>query len=91
MGVIKESDLQYEYSDTATGGDNPNIRDYRDKMKLNRHESYEVLDFINSFCEEYGLGKDDALEIEDYLQFNVPSKMVMKSEIVACLKKELDL
>lgn len=42
------NDKKYEYSDHAVGGDNPKKR-ILDSSLLNRSESYEVLDFINSF------------------------------------------
>ena len=43
------SDLYYkDYSIKAVAGDNPNITDYRDSDKFNRHERYEVLSFINA-------------------------------------------
>lgn len=55
MGVITKSDLNYEYSWTSTKEDDPKISGEPDRTLLNRNEGYEVLYFINKFCEIYDL------------------------------------
>lgn len=45
--VVKKIHLQFNYSDTAVPGDNPDKRKV-DSEYLHRSESYEMIDFIQS-------------------------------------------
>ncbi|CAA0147988.1 conserved hypothetical protein [Tenacibaculum maritimum] len=90
MGVIERKDLKYEYSDVAANGDDPKETGKRDRDRLNRQESYEVVDFINSFCKKYGLTtKEEALEVERLLQEE--SDLVKKEVITNWLEEKLKL
>ncbi|CAA0260471.1 hypothetical protein [Tenacibaculum maritimum] len=92
MGVIERKELEYKYSDVATNGDDPKETGKRDRDRLNRQESYEVVDFINSFCKKHGLTtKEEALEVEELLQGEVPSDLVKKEGITNWLEEKLEL
>jgi hypothetical protein len=47
MALLTQHDLQYQYSWTALGDDDPKITGVPDSTLLNRQEGYEVLAFIN--------------------------------------------
>ena len=65
MGIITKKDLVYEYSWTVYGDDDPKITGIPDSTLLNRKEGYEVLSFINRYCEIEGLTKtESALQVE---------------------------
>ena len=52
MGAnIKSSDLKYEYSKKATGGDNPKFTGKPDSALFNREEEYEVIPMLNKVLE----------------------------------------
>ncbi|CAA0188256.1 hypothetical protein [Tenacibaculum maritimum] len=92
MGVIERKELEYKYSDVAANGDDPKETGKRDRDRLNRQESYEVVDFINSFCKKHDLTtKKKALEIEELLQEEVPSDLVKKEDITNWLEEKLGL
>lgn len=50
---MKKSDLNFKYSWTVYGDDDPKIRGILDSTFLNRNEGYEVLYFINEFIETH--------------------------------------
>lgn len=81
MGTFQKSQMLYDdgeyYKWTAkAANDNPFFIQGVDYSELNRTEGYEVLYFINLFCDEYF---EDPLNIETYqkveelIRFNVPS------------------
>lgn len=79
---ITASDLQYDYSKTAISGDDPRRTGVPDSTLLNRREQYEVLDFINRFCERttYSnggaqFGHAEALKAERLIREHLPSAM----------------
>jgi hypothetical protein len=74
MGVITKSDLYYQdYSWTALAGDNPRITGKPDSTLLNRNEGYEILYFINKFCEIHSLkNKETATKIERMIKEELP-------------------
>jgi hypothetical protein len=47
MALLTKSDLQYDYSWTTLGDDDPKITGEPDSTLLNRHEGYEVVAFLN--------------------------------------------
>jgi hypothetical protein len=73
MTLITKSDLQYEYSWTALPGDDPRISGEPDSTLLNRNEGYEMLYFINKFCEKYQLKKkSSAFKVERMIKIDMP-------------------
>ncbi|MDE0535132.1 hypothetical protein [Tenacibaculum sp. L6] len=74
MGVITREDLQYEYSWKAIPSDNPKVTGDPDSTLLNRNEGYEMLYFINKFCELTNLTtKGDAHKVETMIKEHLPS------------------
>ena len=60
------SDLKYEYSKKATGGDNPKFTGKPDSGLFNREEEYEVIPMLNKVLDELGTLKVSALhKLED--------------------------
>ena len=55
MALLTKSDLQFDYSWTALGDDDPRIIGEPDSTWSNRHEGYEVLAFINRFANNSNL------------------------------------
>jgi hypothetical protein len=83
--VLTRSDLKLDYADKAKEvGDNPEIIAGRDKVELNRHESYEVLDFINKFAQTESQliqSKEDCEKIEHLIRDYVPAELKKQTEI----------
>lgn len=74
MGLITKSDLYYDdYSWTVINGDNPKVTGTPDSTLLNRMEGYEILYFVNKFCELYELKqKASATKVERMIREEVP-------------------
>lgn len=82
MGLITKNDLNYQYSWTSTKGDDPKISGEPDKTLLNRNEGYEILYFINKFCEMHSLKqKNSALKIEKIIKNDLPSAIRSQENI----------
>ena len=75
MAVISKDDLYYkDYSWTVYVKDNPKITGEPDSTLLNREEGYEILYFVNKFCEMYSLNlKTLATKVEKMIRNVVPS------------------
>jgi hypothetical protein len=74
MAVISSSDLKYHYSWTVIPGDNPKVTGNPDNTLLNRNEGYEMLYFVNKFCERYNLTTvSGAQKVERMIKTVVPS------------------
>ena len=75
MAVISKDDLYYkDYSWTVYAKDNPKITGEPDSTLLNRKEGYEILYFVNKFCEMYSLNlKTLATKVEKMIRNEVPS------------------
>jgi len=79
MSNFKRSDLQYDYSWSADGDDNPSLRGNPDSSLLDRTEGYEVLYMINKFLDKKGsssvaLGKRCETAIKTTLPGNTRSQ-----------------
>ena len=48
-----KNDLQFLYSSTLSLGDNPKLKGHPDRDEINRHEAYEVVDFINFYINKH--------------------------------------
>jgi hypothetical protein len=83
MRLISNTDLYYsDYSWTVINGDNPKVTGEPDNTLLNRKEGYEILYFINKFCEMYGLKqKQSARKVERMIREEVPSDIRSQNTI----------
>ena len=76
MALLTKHDLQYQYSWTALGDDNPKITGVPDSTLLNRQEGYEILAFINGIAADSGwTTKAPGLKAERLIQQNVPGHL----------------
>ena len=89
MGAkIKTSDLKYEYSDTATGGDNPKFTGKPDSSLFNREEEYEVIPMLNKVLDELDtLSKSDLHKLEDMIQDDLPGSIRSREKVFDWLVK----
>ncbi|MBZ4035486.1 hypothetical protein K6T82_11960 [Flavobacterium sp. 17A] len=89
MGVITRTELHYtDYSWTAIKGDDPTVSCEPDSTLLSRKEGYEVLYFVNKFCEIYGLKqKQSAIKVEKMLRNEVPSDKRSQKNIKEWIKE----
>jgi len=82
MGVLTKSDLKYVYSWTSYDNDNPKITGSLDSTLLNRNEGYEILYFINKYCDKYRIVyRSDALKIERMIKTVVPNDIHSQQKI----------
>jgi hypothetical protein len=74
-GPLKKADLKYSYADLA-GSDDPVQKEEPDSSRLNRHEWYEMLYFINKFSNLNGKGSAGvAKQAEKLIHENVPPNL----------------
>ncbi len=83
MGLISKTDLYYtDYYWTAISGDDPKVTGIPDSTLLNRKEGYEILYFINKFCEIHELKrKSSATKVEKMIRNEVPSDIHSQEKI----------
>ncbi len=83
MTLITKSDLKYnDYSWTTYSHDNPKVAGNPDSTLLNRKEGYEIVYFINKFCETYKFkSKLQALKIENMIRNEVPNNIHSQEKI----------
>lgn len=87
MGVMVKADLQYGYTWSAQDGDNPQLIGFPDKALLNRHEGYEVLDFMNRFMAKHDLkNKATGLTIEKIIKEHLPSDVRSHANVMAWIE-----
>ncbi|MHB9140328.1 MAG: hypothetical protein ACYC25_00445 [Paludibacter sp.] len=74
MDVITKDDLFYkDYSWTVYSKDNPKVTGHPDSTLLNRKEGYEILYFVNKYCEIKGYSlKSSAIKVEKMIRNEVP-------------------
>lgn len=80
------------YSDSATNGDNPDLRGTPDRDLFNRKEGYEVVQIIQNVFDEMGLSnkryiKDLELLIKDKLPSDLRKRDDVKNWLILELKK----
>jgi hypothetical protein len=88
MAVIAKADLFYtDYKWTVYANDNPKVTGQPDSTLLNRTEGYEILYFVNTFCEIYGLkNKVSAVKVEKMIRNEVPSHIHSQEKIEDCIE-----
>lgn len=75
------SQLMLTYSKRAQPGDNPVYRGLLDQNRVDRHEQYEALHFINNWCAIVGCSAVvDGNKIESALRF-APTSMVDRNDL----------
>ena len=80
--IYQKSDLIYKYNAKAKDShDNPKITGKIDRDKFNRHEEYEVLDFINSFSKENKLSREDCIKMEHLIHHKLPKDIIKREEV----------
>ncbi|BBB65927.1 hypothetical protein UNDYM_1674 [Undibacterium sp. YM2] len=86
---LKKSNLQYEYSDHHTSGDDPKLRNHPDSDLLSRDEWYEVLYFCNKFANTHTTTApfETALKVERLLKLNVPPALHSRTKITDWLER----
>jgi hypothetical protein len=87
MPTISKEDLLYkDYSWTALRHDDPRVTGDPDATLLNRREGYEVLHFINRFCERHTWNpsppsKASALKVERLIRQHLPGTIRSRESI----------
>ena len=83
MASIERNDLVYNnYSWTVYRNDDPKVTGNPDDTFLNRMEGYEILYFVNKFCEMHSLKlKASANKVERLIRNDVPSDIRTQSKI----------
>ena len=76
MALITTQELYYkDYLWTVCPNDSPKITGEPDSTLLNRKEGYEVIYFINKFCQIYSLTKKaSATKVERMIRAEVPGE-----------------
>lgn len=88
MALLSRSDLIEDYSWTALGNDDPKLRGKPDSVLLNRHEGYEVLNFINRFAEKHSFkNKNSGLKAEKLIRNDLPSNQRSHQHVTSWLEK----
>lgn len=91
MTTITAQDLQYKYSWTTIRPDDPRVTGTPDSTLLNRGEGYEVLPFINRFCEKHTIDqrkmtKSEALKVERMVHSH-PGSVRSHSNVTSWIKE----
>ncbi|WP_207430574.1 hypothetical protein [Sabulibacter ruber] len=85
MAFFTTSDLKLKYSWNARQeGDNPNYIGTLDRIKVDRHEGYEVLHFINQVASDSkwtSADKAAGWKLEKMLR-DAPSQMTMRKDLL---------
>ena len=89
---VGKSNLQtnkYKYTWSRDDGDGE-YAGILDRIKVDKDEGYEVLDFIQSFMNKHDMTKEkDVHNIENALHANNLSSVVMRTELIAAIEKQL--
>lgn len=89
MALLTKSEMYYnDYSWTAYSNDNPKVSGEPDSTFLNRMEGYEVLYFINKFCDLHKLKlKNEAIKVERMIRHEVPSNIHSQQNIKSWIEQ----
>ena len=88
MALITKTELFYQdYSWTVLSGDNPKISGEPDSTLLNRKEGYEILYFVNKFCEKHNFReKSSAIRVEKMIRNEVSTSIHGQEKIKVWLE-----
>ncbi|MFZ4455479.1 MAG: hypothetical protein ACOYOT_04590 [Bacteroidales bacterium] len=83
MVVISKEDLYYkDYSWSVYANDDSHVTGQPDSTLLNRKEGYEIVYFINKFCEIYKFEqKASAQKVEKMIRNEVPENIRSQTNI----------
>lgn len=89
MAEFTEDDLLYDdYENTTTPSDDPDYIGKKDRDKVNKNESYEVVDFCNAFLKEHNLNKKIHFHrVEELIRLPAASDIVMREDLMKYVKK----
>lgn len=74
MALLKRSDLEYKYSWTVCGDDDPKVTGKPDNTELNRNEGYEMLYFINKYAADNDIRAEElGIHIEYLIHEKIPA------------------
>lgn len=82
MPAITRSQLRQTYFWQAIPHDNPRVTGHPDSDLLNRHQGYEVLDFLNRHCSDLV----SALKAERMIRHNLPVTIRSHTKVFQWLK-----
>ena len=82
MATIARNQLRQTYSWTSIAPDNPRVTGHPDSDLLNRHEGYEVLDFLNRYCSDLV----SALKAERMIRNNLPVTIRSRANVLRWLQ-----
>lgn len=88
--LLNSSDLKYDYSKSATTGDNPELIGTPDKDLFNRNEEYEVLNLINSFAEKHNLKNIASGQKAEKMLQDLPSDIRNREKVITWLEENWD-
>lgn len=88
MEIIKKEDLNYFYFWSPLSKTKKDSGDYSDVL-LNLEEGYEVLDFINGFCEKYNLNRLDGIRLEEIIKYDLPKDINRQDKVSNWLKNRI--
>jgi len=91
MSLLKKSDLEYKYSWTTYGDDDPEITGKLDSTFLNRKEGYEVLNFINKYSENHDFDEiSEGLKIEEMINEDLPGNIRSQENVEIWVEENWD-
>ncbi|WP_326983197.1 hypothetical protein VUJ46_01225 [Chryseobacterium sp. MYb264] len=84
MGEFNENDLvNNDYQRTVTKGVNSKFTDVRNRQKVNKKETYEVIYFCNAFVKAYHVPKtkESFQKVEKIIRLPQASHIVMRDQL----------
>lgn len=90
MGILKQTDLQFEYSWSILESSDPQAIESYDYTLLNRNEGYDVITFLNHFARTYSLNKESALKAEKLIKYYLPQDINLRIDASQWLIDNLD-
>lgn len=89
MAEFTEDDLLYhDYETTTTPSDDPDYIGKKDRDRVNKNESYEVVDFCNAFLEKHNFKQKGSFQkVERLIRLPEASDIVMRDDLREFVKK----
>ncbi|WP_281638144.1 hypothetical protein [Flavobacterium marginilacus] len=83
MAEFDENDLVHkDYENKTTTGDDPEYTGTKDRVRVNKKERYEVIDFCNEFMKTHDLkNKSSFQKIEEIIRLPEASNIVMRDKL----------
>ena len=92
MAFFEKDDLKLSYKWTSRGtGDDPTIRDRRDRVFVSRHEGWEILPFINAMAKKMNLqDKADGHYLEYLMRKQLPANIRARKKVSRWIEDHWD-